>query len=561
MNNAFVLEFDGKTLPFQLGPGVPEVRIGRSVTNGVHLADDRGVSKCHARIFLDRGATAIEDMGSRNGTFVNEAQVPAAQPLRAGDVIRIGNTNIVFRPAPAPTPAPAPERESRVLSSTAGMTCIIPVKEFEAQWAAVDTAAEQQDALVSEIQRLNILQQIASSLLDHNDLERLFYDCLDLIVSVVPARRSCLMMLENGALAVKAFRIPDAAPNTPSADILRFSNTVRRLVIEEKSAVLTANVEGDPQLEGAHSIIVQGIKSVMCVPLWNGDKIYGLIYLDSPFSEKAFNKNNLQLLTAVANLVTMKIENFLYIHELLKKKAMEKELEFAADVQKFLLQPTLPEIPHLETAVFYNSCKQLGGDYYHCLPLGGDRHLFLIADVMGKGTGAALLTASLHAYLSTYCERPIALADLIGCLNRSIATQCDGQIFVTLFALIVRLPDFEVEYCNAGHNEVILVRGDGAVEQLQEGGTLLGAMPDYPYASRSVILRPGDLLALYTDGVTEMEDPAGNMFGKERLIDLLVSHRGLACQDLSWRLLGELDAFRSGAEPHDDVTGILIRCR
>ena len=109
---------------------------------------------------------------------------------------------------------------------------------------------------------------------------------------------------------------------------------------------------------------------------------------------------------------------------------------------------------------------------------------------MGKGTGAALLTASLHAYLSTYCERPIALAELIGCLNRSIATQCDGQIFVTLFALIIRLPDFEVEYCNAGHNEVILVRADGSVEQLKEGGTLLGAMPDYPYASRTVAAAP-----------------------------------------------------------------------
>ena len=101
-------------MPFQLGPGVPEVRIGRSATNGVHLSEDRGVSKCHARIFLDRGALAVEDMGSRNGTFVNEVQVPAAQPLRPGDVIRIGNTNIVFRAAPAPARAGAGEPGARL---------------------------------------------------------------------------------------------------------------------------------------------------------------------------------------------------------------------------------------------------------------------------------------------------------------------------------------------------------------------------------------------------------------------------------------------------------------
>jgi serine phosphatase RsbU (regulator of sigma subunit) len=183
------------------------------------------------------------------------------------------------------------------------------------------------------------------------------------------------------------------------------------------------------------------------------------------------------------------------------------------------------------------------------------------ADVMGKGTGAALLTASLHAYISTYCERPMELADLVSCLNRSIAIQCDGQIFVTLFAFIIQATDFQMEYCNAGHNEVLLVHTDGRVEQLQEGGTLLGAMPDYPYTSRSIILQPGDLLSLYTDGVTEMEDPAGNMFGKERLIDLLVNHRTCSCPEISRRLLADLDDFRAGAEPHDDVTGILVRCR
>lgn len=589
----FFLEVSGKRFLFSLNGSVREVWIGRGTGNSLPLPDDHGVSKVHSRLFVEQQLLMIEDAGSRNGTYVNQVKIAGPAPLASGDVIQIGSSIITLTilEETAQTPAaPAPKPVAQ-----AGMTCIFSIKDLEEQWRLPEEAGSRVDKLLSEIKslgvvqdiastfkdrteqdrvfhdsvrillnenkRLGVLQEIASSLLDHNDLDRLFQDCLNLIFTVIPARRGCLMMLENNELQVKAVRALEKDAAVPAPDIIRFSNTIRRLVVEEKSAVLTANVEGDPQLEGAHSIIIQGIKSVLCVPLWNGDRTYGLIYLDSSFHEKTFNENNLRLLTAVANLVTMKIENFLFIQELLQKKAMEKELEFASDVQRFILPAEFPAIPGVESSVFYQSCLQLGGDYYHCFPRpAGQEYLTVIADVMGKGTGAALLTASLHAYMHAYSEEGSPLKELVERLNRAIISICDGQIFVTFFALLFDTLHCRAYYCNAGHNPVVLARAGGEVELLREGGPLLGFSPDVPYAVSEISLRQGDVLALYTDGLTEMENPAGEMLGLDFLSRFMMENRHLSCPEISASLLREVHAFRQNAPPHDDLTGIFFKC-
>ena len=579
MSTTFWLEYNQQQRNFSLDAQMTQVRIGRGATNEVAIGEDRGISKCHARIFASGGKVWVEDTGSRNGTFVNEKQVGFRHPLEDGDTIRLGNTHLVFRRHVHEDP-----QETFTLP---GMTCIISIKDFKDQWKTREAAAQAVsgpaappkpatakaeaapaappaspvvDTLAAEVKRFGVLQEIASSLLDQRDLNHLFHDCLQLIVSVVPARRGCLMMIEGGELQVKSYWTGGRVADTPAAaDIIQFSRTVQRLVIEKKSAVLTTNVESDPQLEEARSIIVQGIKSIMCVPLWNGEKTYGLIYLDSPSIEKDFNKDNLQLLTAIANLVTMKIENYLYIQELLLKKAIEKELEYAADVQKFLIPERFPQVSDLDGAVFYRSCLQLAGDYYHVFVLPDGRYLFIIADVMGKGMGAALLTASLHAYLNSLCERALDLGELLGDLNRRIHTQCDGQIFVTLFALAVDAASGRAWYCNAGHNEAIRVREDGSSDLFVEGGPILGILPEGVFQVTEAELGDGDLLLLYTDGLTEAGNDADEFFGRDRVVQFLVQERDNTPDEICERLIQTVEKFQGAKPQRDDLTGILIR--
>ncbi len=578
MSITFWLEHNQQQRSFTLDEQMTQVRIGRGAANEVAVGEDRGISKCHARLFASGGRVWVEDTGSRNGTFVNEKQVGFRHPLEDGDTIRLGNTSLVFRRHVKESPPDT--------FTLPGMTCIISIKDFQDQWKTREATAKAApelvappkqtagptatpappaaglavDALAAEVKRFGVLQEIASSLLDQRDLNRLFHDCLQLIVSVVPARRGCLMMIEHDELQVKSYWTGGRVADTPAAaDIIQFSRTVQRLVIEKKSAVLTTNVENDPQLEEARSIIVQGIKSIMCVPLWNGEKTYGLIYLDSPSIEKDFNKDNLQLLTAIANLVTMKIENYLYIQELLEKKAMEKELEYAADVQKFLIPERFPQLSDLDGAVFYRSCLQLAGDYYNVFVLPDGCYLFIIADVMGKGMGAALLTASLHAYLNSLCERELDLGELLGDLNRRIHTQCDGQIFVTLFALAVDAASGHARYCNAGHNEAIRVREDGSSDLLVEGGPILGILPEGVFQMAEVELGDGDLLLLYTDGLTEAANDADEFFGRDRVVQFLVQERANTPDEICQRLIQAVEKFQGAKPQRDDLTGILIR--
>ncbi len=248
----------------------------------------------------------------------------------------------------------------------------------------------------------------------------------------------------------------------------------------------------------ARSIIVQGIKSIACVPLWNGEKTYGLIYSTARPSRR-INKDNPQLLTAIANLVTMKIENYLYIQELLEKKAMEKELEYAADVQKFLIPERFPQLSDLDGAGLLPVLLQLAGDY----------NVFVLRTAatcsssptwMGKGWGRRCSPPRFTPISTRWCERSWILGELLGDLNRRIHTQRDGQIFVTLFALAVDAASGHARYCNAGHNEAIRVREDGSSICSSRADPSLDSARG---CSRwQVELGDGDLLLLYTDGST-----------------------------------------------------------
>ncbi|MBN2432540.1 MAG: SpoIIE family protein phosphatase [Acidobacteria bacterium] len=526
-----------------------EILIGRHRSNDLQLLNDASVSKVHARIHARDGDLILQDLGSRNGSKINEELVEAPVLLASGDVITIGNTRLAVQLA-----RPAASRPGS--SDISSMTCAISVRDMEEYWAADG----RKDLSAEETKRLAVLQDIAASLLNQSDLDRLFQDCLDLIFTVIPARRGCLMILEEDELVMKAVRTADLRDDQDSADIIQFGNTIRRKIIEEKTAVLTCNVALDPMLEGAESIIVQGIKAVMCVPLWNGDRTFGLIYLDSHVQERSFNEHNLRLLTSIANLVTMKYENYLYVQELLKKKAMEKELEFASDVQKFLLPSRFQSIPGLDVEMQYITCLKLGGDYYHVFPLAdGERYLFVIADVMGKGTAAALLTASLHAYLSTLCSAAMPLDEVAGRVNLYIHNLCEGQFFITMFALCYETATGRMHFVNAGHEEGLLVNAAGDVTRLTEGGLLLGVSPAATYDVGESQLEPGDLVFLFTDGLSEISNAAGEMMGKEAIVDFLKRQRYLSPADLCRALLDDADKYREQQPQHDDLTMIALK--
>jgi serine phosphatase RsbU (regulator of sigma subunit) len=242
-------------------------------------------------------------------------------------------------------------------------------------------------------------------------------------------------------------------------------------------------------------------------------------------------------------------------------QAVERELAIARDVQRRLFPERVPYAPFFEAAGVCLPARTVSGDYYDFLEVGGT-HDAVVADVSGKGISAALLMASLHSALRSLYLRhgraaPPDPAEVVTRLNQHLHAYIEPTRFVTLF-LVRYAGDGRLVYCNAGHNPAALVQ-DGRIEWLSAGGLMLGPFPDLEYASAQSAVRPGDLVCLYTDGVTEAESPAGEQFGEERLGDVL---RGAASRPPAQVIAAvqeAVGAWREGGEPGDDLTLVVLR--
>jgi serine phosphatase RsbU (regulator of sigma subunit) len=246
-------------------------------------------------------------------------------------------------------------------------------------------------------------------------------------------------------------------------------------------------------------------------------------------------------------------------------RAIRKDLERAQDVQKAFFPQKDLSIPGLSCATFYKPVQSIGGDYYDFLPLQSDRWGIAIGDVSGKGIGAALLMASLQASLKARVLHPHAdLSVLIGDVNRLVHESSPAHFFASLFYAEYQPSTRVLRYVNAGHNPPMVLRwreGRCHVFQLEAEGTPVGALEDAEYTSASFRLETGDLLAAYTDGITETENPKAEFWGQERLENLLRSSRDCTSQQIIRRILDELFVFAKGHPQRDDMTVLVARVK
>lgn len=241
---------------------------------------------------------------------------------------------------------------------------------------------------------------------------------------------------------------------------------------------------------------------------------------------------------------------------------VERELKVVADIQRSLLPQTLPEIPGLELAASYQTSQWAGGDYYDFFELPDGRWGLLIADVSGHGTPAAVLMAVLHSLAHGHPGHPEPPAALLGHVNRRLAARytAGNEIFVTAFYAIYDPANRELTYSCAGHNPPQLKRcALGRVDSIEEvGGPPLGLFEESEFPQAALKLRSGDILVLYTDGVTEAMDASGRQFGLERL-NAVLARCDLGARDLRDAILAAIDDFTGGVAPHDDRTLLVAK--
>jgi phosphoserine phosphatase RsbU/P len=297
------------------------------------------------------------------------------------------------------------------------------------------------------------------------------------------------------------------------------------------------------------------------VPMQLQGEVKGLILLGDKLSREPFSPADQEFLSLLGNVAIISLENARLFKEAIEKQRMEDELMIARDIQKGLLPSVLPAIPGLDIAATNISSKQVGGDYYDVIAAPDGKYIIAIGDVSGKGTPAALLMANLQATIRALVPLNLPLAELTERVNDLMCENTGGNKFVTFFWGMLDPQSMRLTYVNAGHNYPYLLHADGTIDRLEKGGMILGVMKSLiPYEQETVALRAGDLLVLFTDGVSEAMSKEAEEFGEERLEAVIRSHALLNAQAVSAAIHEHVQVHTKGAPQSDDITMMIVKC-
>jgi len=310
------------------------------------------------------------------------------------------------------------------------------------------------------------------------------------------------------------------------------------------------------------------VRAVLAVPLRVENRITGLLAVTNRTPGRRWSEGEIQLLDIVATHSAGVIEHArLRVEAEAKrrleeeKRVIERELDVARDIQMSLVPAAPLAAGPWEVHGRVVPARQVGGDYFDYFALDADRFAVTIADVSGKGVPAALLMANVQASLRAFCDGARAIPEAIACVNRSVTRAAAGGKFITLFYGEVDHARGVLRYANAGHNPPYLHRPDGTIEELSEGGLLLGLYEDARYGLGETAFAAGDSLLLYSDGISEATDGRDTLFGEDRLRSAWRGCATLPCADVIPRLLSDIEAFRSGAGQSDDITALVVGAR
>ncbi len=346
----------------------------------------------------------------------------------------------------------------------------------------------------------------------------------------------------------------EAVPVNSDGDLVRFLRSGSHpLFVDE--AVASARIhfaEEELHWLQAHNV-------ALVLPLRTHASVLGFLALSHKKDREDFHPEELQILSNLSDQVAMVIENLSLLEENLQKKRMEEELRIARRVQMQFLPLKIPATPGLDVCADSVFSLEVAGDYYDVIPLQDDRTLLAVGDVSGKGAGAALIMANLQASLRALCNVGLELSELVERINRLVYENTDVEQYITFFVCRFDPRTRELTYVNAGHNAPILVRSDRRVELLEQGGTVLGAFGESVYHQAALSLASGDLVLIYTDGLSEAANASEEEFGEARIRRALLERFHDSPKEMLSQLTREVEAFRGGATPDDDVTLLMFR--
>ena len=521
-------------------------RIGRQAGNELTVRDSR-ISRQQAQIISVNGSWVLEDMGSRHGTFVNGEKV-LRHELRPSDKIDFGMAD-----------------SYRLVFIGEGAT-------IEELVGRVEAPAPTQPG-TRELYHLGVLLEVARTMGTGLSLEDVLTAVVDAAIQVTRTERGVLLLANTPGAELQMVVARDAKRGTLRPDQLQVSQSVvKRVANSRRELIVSDTGEDTAGMTAGESVARLELHTIVAIPVdklpvietldatisTRQGELLGVLYLDSHVPSSAFTDLDREVLRTLAREAATVIENARLFAASRAKARLDHEIEIASQIQHTLLPKAMPNTPELAVAGSTLSCHSVGGDCFDVIPLGGGRHGFFVGDVSGKGISAALLATLLQGVFFTTAAMDISLPGVFSRVNLYLCERRGEDRYATVFyGILDKMGRFE--YVNAGHVPPLLRRKSGALEGLGSANFPVGMFAEAEYQSARIQLEPGDFLVIYTDGVSEAQNPQNELFEEARLRRILENFTGETVEQLGDAIREGMRAFTEGAAQSDDITILVVQ--
>ena len=532
--------------------------IGRSTECEVAL-DVAAVSRRHAEVIREGENYFVVDLGSRNGTFVNGQRVVDRTQLTHGDRIVVCDQEFAFDSPDDAVPSLLGGGSTRSFESSLVQT-VTDDEETESEAEVVATidlgggAGSGWSTSARPEVKLAALIEISRGLGRALSIEEVLPKLLDSLFTIfTQADRGFVVMRpkEDGPLVPVAVK----SRRGEMDDRMRISRTIVEEAMTAKRAILSADAATDERFGMAESIAEFQIRSMMCAPLINSEgEALGVIQIDTINQGSRFVDDDLEVLAAVASQASVAVDNAQMHDQVVAQRALQRDLELASRMQRALLPASSPAAAGYGFFDYYESARQVGGDYYDYVSLPGGRFAAVLGDVAGKGVAAAIVMAKLSSDVRFALATEPDLSSAVNYVNRAFAEQGLEDRFVTMIFAVVDPTTNEVTLANAGHMAPLLRKASGEVLEITEevSGLPIGIVDDFEFESMTLTLDPGDSITTFTDGFSEAMNSERDLYGLERLAEQ-VKAPASSVAELGRRVLDDVRHFVDGFAQSDDM--------
>lgn len=540
---------------------------GEQVTLGRHPDCDvclksNIVSRYHARIQVSEDDQyLLEDLGSGNGTFVNDALVKDPVALVSGDQIAIGPFLLEFS-NDSDTEQSQPEgllTSHGFIPSLKTVTFKSPAIDKSTILRAVEPSGEIENYQIKPEIKLKAILEISRTIASASDLDSMAEKVLEGLFHVFPAAdRGCILLRDRENLRFFPKAIRHRREN--DHETLQLSRTVLKAVTDNKTGVLSADAANDERFQKSESVSTLTIRSILCAPMLGLDgSVIGIINLDTQLAGQMFSDDDLELLMVIAGQTALSYESARLMISHAEKERYDNEMEIAARVQKGLLPSKIPEIAGYDFFVSYEAARAVGGDYYDFIQTSERLVWFALGDVAGKGVPASLVMSRVCSAVRSTVDFVTDVTDAVHRINHHVDESAHDGRFITFILGQIDLSENLVSFVNAGHLVPLLLEADGTLRELKADrpSVPLGVVEDYDYQMIQYPLQPGEQLILFTDGVTEAMNAEREQFGVDRLKTAIHESKP-GSGELGASILDSVKSFVGECEQYDDLTLVII---